>query len=154
MTEITIEAAILCEDIRQEKSNKFILIGVYVGDIYVTTLPAPAPIAIFISGEPTEDSGELWLRLSGPGEGKAKMKMAYKRSPESTNISIASPALEVLLEKEGTLVIERSFDDENWAVLLERKVIQREGLWTLTPIASQPLSEQSQSDAPETSSQP
>jgi hypothetical protein len=154
MTDLAIEAAILCEDVRQEKSNKFMLIGVYVGDIFAKQLPMNVPLAVFVTGTPSEDKGEFWLRFSGPGKGSATMKLGYERTGESPAISLATPVLDVLLEQEGTILIERSFDGENWATLFERKIIQKEEIWSLTTIASPPPSELSQADAPETSSQP
>ena len=149
-----LESRILCEDIRQEKSNKFILIGVYSGDILAKTFPAPTPLAIFVNGTPQQDDGEFWLRISGPGKGSGKVKLACKRASGSTNVALATPGMELLLEKEGTLKIEWGEDGENWNLLLERKVIQAEDLWALTTISPLPLSEQSPSAAPETSSQP
>ena len=148
MTGFKVESAILCEDIRQEKSNKFILIGVYSGPILVSQFPMSISLAVFVIGTPEEQEGLVTLRFSGPGEDTALLKMGYRRSDDNTFAALSTPVLQIALQQEGTLLIEISADGESWEPLLSRDVSQADGLWSLTPIVSGQPSEQSPNDAP------
>ena len=154
LEQCTIENAILCDEVRQEKSNKFILIGVYAGDIVVASLPAPVPISIYLDGITEGNEGSVWLRLTIPGGEKASMRLSFGGSPETDRLTLVTPALEIAMAQEGEFSVDISGDgEEPWHRLVSRKVIQAEGLWSLTPIVSQPPSEQSPPAAPESSPQ-
>jgi hypothetical protein len=129
-----IRSRILCEEVRQEKNNKYILLGVFSGDIFVESLPADVPLALYFDGKvASKEMGDFYIRLSGPGEGKAIMSVKYKPSDEATNVAIVTPRVEVNLEKEGILKVETSDDQEHWTLQLERTVKIGKDLWTLVP---------------------
>lgn len=139
--------AILCEDVRQEKSNKYILIGVYAGDILTESLPADLPLCIYIDGRiRTGGQHTLFLRLSGPGEGSGVIGVTLS-SEEGGTVAVATPRIDVHMEHFGTFRVEVSDDRETWVTLIEKQVSQESNLWTLSPIGKPPPSEQSRPDA-------
>src|SRR5437879_3808001 len=125
LEQLTIRNAILCEDVRQEKSNKFILIGVFANNILVGDTPASVAVALYIEAVSKVASGELFLRYSGPGEGSALIGLNYTASQKDASfdpvITIVAPRIDVLMEKEGTFKIELSEDQRSWHTLVETK---------------------------------
>jgi hypothetical protein len=149
MKNISIVSKILCEDIRQEKSNKHILIGVYGGNIVVPKTPANISLAVYIEAKMLKiKPSSVWLKFSGPGKGSGKIKLDYIPGGGDENLIIPTPKVGVLLEKEGAFSIEISDDDDTWEPLIEKTVIVNDGISTLNPTASQLPSEQSPPDAP------
>jgi hypothetical protein len=141
MSEIfKISSRILCEEIRQEKSNKYVLLGVFAGDIFVEKFPATAPFAFYFEGH-VEQAGDypFLVRVSGPGEGKAILSVRYTSHVDNGIVAIVTPRLEVTLESAGVFKIETSEDEENWTTQIERSVKRGENLWSLVPHRATPV---------------
>jgi hypothetical protein len=153
---LAIKNAPLCEEIRQEKNNKFILLGVFSGDILVEKFPAHLGLSFYIEGTVTKvGQSSLWLRLSGPGEeDSALIEAQISTTKPHEMATLALPRLDVHMRGEGTFSLSASEDQKVWTPLIEKQVNQREGLWTLSSIEIVPPSEQSQPDAQEPSSPP
>lgn len=116
-TNFRVRNVVLCEDIRQEKSNKFILIGVYAGNILVETLPCDIPLSLFIDG--TIDRGgesTLFIRLSGPGEGSGTMGINYSGDSGGAGV-LVTPRMDVHMECAGVFRVEVSEDRITWTLL-------------------------------------
>src|SRR4051812_32332837 len=100
---LRIRNAVLCEDVRQEKSNKFILIGVFPGDILVEDVPASVPLDVYIDAIALEPIGSIFLKLSGPGEGSAIIGINYHASLEEgsteTVAALVTPRMEVAVQQ-------------------------------------------------------
>lgn len=146
---LSFKNAILCEEIRQEKSNKFILIGVFSGDIVVEKFPAQLGLSAYIEAivsKPGQSS--VWLRLSGPGEGEALIEAVLETTKADEAATLPLPRMDVSMTCEGTFRLSASEDQDTWVSLIEKEVIQRDGLWTLTSIERVPPSEQSQPEDP------
>ena len=127
---------ILCEDIRQEKSNKYILIGVYAGDILVNAIPANISLSFYLEFIGAKiGNNYLSLKISGPGEGQVIINLNYETEKNDTPITVVTPRMEVLLDCEGMIRVEISSDGEDWTSLIEKSVSQKDDLWTLAPIA-------------------
>lgn len=144
---LDLASAILCEDIRQEKSEKFFLIGVFSGDIFVANIPAELPLALYMPAVArTPGKSEIQLRYSGPGKGKAIIIAEIASTAENEFVTIALPRLSVHLECEGTFKIDVSADGKRWKPIVRKKISLKEGLWRLAPsIALQPPGERSPS---------
>jgi len=66
---IDVETVVLCDDIRQEANGKFLLIGVYGGNIVVPSFPANLNLAVWILGHAaTSGKVQVRLRVVGPQE--------------------------------------------------------------------------------------
>jgi hypothetical protein len=129
-----IRSRILCEEVRQEKNNKYILLGVFGGDIFVDALPASVPFALYFDGKvASKEPGDFYIRMSGPGKGSAIMAVKYTPSVDNASVAIVTPRLEVTLDEVGILKIETSDDEQNWVVQIERNVKIGENLWSLVP---------------------
>lgn len=147
--------ALLCEDVRQEKTEKFFLIGVFSGDIIISKVPARVAIALYMEGA-LERAGttNIQIRFSGPGEGEGIVGAEFATSTDGERVVIPIPRLELLFEEAGTFRVDISDDDHTWVTVIEKKVVVTDRV--LTPFAAetpQP-SEQSPPDVPASSSQP
>lgn len=87
-------AAIICDDIREEKNGKLIIIGVYQDNIRIGVgndhkIPFKAWI-LFSFSEP--GNAEIEIEVLGPGEGAIfKMKVEATMEGEGDNSSITVP---------------------------------------------------------------
>ena len=153
---LTFKNAILCEEVRQEKNNKFILLGVFSGDILVEEIPANLGLSFYLEAIIAKPGPtNLWLKMSGPSEeDEALIEARMEAASAGTAATIALPRMDVLMRGEGVFRLSASQDEKDWVTLIEKKVSQRDGLWSLSPIERLPLFEQSPSDDQETSSQP
>jgi hypothetical protein len=77
--------AVFCDDIRQEVTGKFILVGVYGDELNMNTGPGTLPISI-------------WLQLFGvePGDHKARISFRKHVGKQSTEIASADVDMNVL----------------------------------------------------------
>lgn len=147
--------ALLCEDVRQEKTEKFILVGVFSGDILIGKVPSRVAIALYMDGV-LERAGatEVQIRFSGPGEGEGIVGAEFVTSSDGERVVIPVPRVELLFEAAGTFRVEVSDDDQTWTTVIEKKVVLTDRVLTAFATEAPQPSEQSPHDAPETSSLP
>lgn len=119
-----IKNVILCEDVRQERSNKFTLIGVFSGDVQVESLPANVSIAVFMEGNVRRDGRiEINLRFSGPGDVEAILKTTVVPTRAGEPFTIAVPRLTILMESEGEFHIDVAEGDGDWVPALTKNIL-------------------------------
>jgi hypothetical protein len=134
---------IVCEDVREEVGGKHSLMGVFSGDIIVSSFPATIQIAGFFQYiPPANESGDVDLQVTLiQGENvlvRGKMRGQYN---EGQLITFLLPRAFATFEKEGPFRIRIKVGDEEQDILT-KKVSQ--GLVTTAPIASPPPASQSQ----------
>lgn len=147
---IKITSAILCEEVRVEKNNKYMILGVYAADILVSDIPAQTPLCFYVEFKSPQQEGDMFFRFSGPGKGVAKLKVHYKKSgvAGADSVAIAAPRMEVVLEQEGVFKLDWSEDGKSWKSLLSRRVIKSPDAINLSPIGPLQHFVRSQSDGP------
>src|ERR1044071_3093409 len=65
---------VVCDEIRQEITNKFILIGVYVKDIVVPEFPTHTAISIWLQYRPDRiGDHDIFVRVNGPTDEEGKL---------------------------------------------------------------------------------
>lgn len=116
----------LCDDIRQEaRTNKYMLIGTYSGNIRVgAPLPVRCPLALYVELYVPAGTHHLELRISGPGKGSAILNAEIHHEEEGVGV-IATPRLEIELEKEGYLRFDARISGGRWTNLLKKLVFYR-----------------------------
>jgi hypothetical protein len=116
-------AVIVCDDIRKEVTGKEILIGVYTGEILVSSFPSWFPAALWIEIETLEIGRyDVTLRFSLTDKPPILMKAGIEVSRSGT-IAIACPGLQLHAEKECEFILEVQ-DGEEWKVLKRKKIMQ------------------------------
>lgn len=121
--DLKLKNVIVCDDIRVEKSNKLILIGVFPADILVKELPAAVSLAIYIDGNISRSGDNTAkFRFSGPGDDSAELAVGFKQVENQTKFSLRTPRFEMLIEQEGVFKIELE-NNGKWATIAEKLVI-------------------------------
>ena len=118
-----IKTAILCEDVRQETGNKHSLMGVFSGDIVIY---GKEPTELFVSfylemtGVPIGPKN-LLIKISGPGDGSAKITAAAEVKSEGTMV-LAGPKMALVLEKSGTFELAVGETEDDLEVVISKTV--------------------------------
>jgi len=132
MKNFKVRNVIFCEDIREEKSNKHILIGVFGGDLHVAEFPAFIRLAIFTEIEIKGDiPPKVYLKISGPSEGMALMEAEPRVNSEADNLQsivISTPSFAIQAEAEGVIKVEVGFEEGRLQRIGSKKLILKKGL--------------------------
>jgi len=123
---------VICDEIRQEVTNKYMLIGVYVGDMVLPDFPSHAAISLWIQYRPDRlGEREISFRFNGPSqeEGKlapfASMKVLASIDRLS-DVAIPLQKMVFTADRPGEVSVEFSEDNENWTEVNRLKVIRGE----------------------------
>jgi hypothetical protein len=103
-------SAIVCDDVRQEKNNKFILIGVYVDKILPSQFPGLIAPMLWLQFSPTrvgEFSGSVRVRYGKKVAAEGLIKIAVKKLGVS---SITLGNIPVQLHEPGLLEFQMQFE--------------------------------------------
>lgn len=110
-----VKTFLVAEDVRQEKTNKYMVVGIFSGLIKVKEIPAKIPLAFFMEFFPVPlGSLAIWLRMTLPGGGKAELHVLANVKDNTRPLVIPSPRIEANIEQEGELKIEVKFDDGDY----------------------------------------
>lgn len=121
--QISLDYCVFAEDIRHEKSNKFVIIGVTPGDILISRIPGAMPMALF-AGLKIKKAGDynLWVRVSGPQPDEAIIDLKITTLDADKTHAIALPRIDVAVEQEGVLKVDISGDKKKWINMVTKKV--------------------------------
>jgi len=118
-----VQLCIMCEDVREEKHNKYSLIGVYSGDILISELPGDMSVAFFLEVLINEvGTQDLQLRLSGPGNGTATIKARIELTEKGALSVLKTPRIQMIAEKAGTFRFDITSDGETWENLITKQI--------------------------------
>jgi len=147
---IKIKSAILCDDIRQEKNNKLILIGVFSGNIMLHDFPgmiAPQIYIEWVLDRPGEHKFTIKYELGG--EKRKEIKGNYKLLESNEVASLVLPPVLLEIERPTKLDVVLRLDDGSPINILTKKIVAAE---LSEPAVSETPSAQSLSAAPATDS--
>jgi hypothetical protein len=132
---IRIESVVFCDDVRKEITNKDVLIGVYSGDIVVSSLPCVINTAIWIEivGD-TVGPFELELRLTLTDKPPAPITLQGIMN-QAGGASTALNGLQLHVEKESELGLEIQ-EGTNWRSLRRKKILQGNVISPFPPLKS------------------
>lgn len=126
---IRVANAILCDDIRQEISNKLILIGVYTHDILVPAFPTTINLALV--AETWFDSvGEkkLSVRYLVDGSERGGMTATLRIMEPAEPFILTLPPIPVQIFQPGKLDVQATVDDGRPVPIISRQLrLQSEG---------------------------
>ncbi|MFN3623681.1 MAG: hypothetical protein ACK4TP_06410 [Hyphomicrobium sp.] len=119
-----VKSVVLCDDIRQEKSGKFILIGAYLGTMLVSSLPARLKLSWWILATPAKKGKEtIRVRLMSDGSGPIFTGELELSVGSLEEIAIVLPPIPVELKKEGAFMLEWQFEGtKRWQELMRFNV--------------------------------
>lgn len=128
----TIKNVIICENVRQEKNDKYIIIGVFPADVLVSSFPARLQFAAYIEIDP-ERLGRLQMFLrvylgdSSPELKPAEVRIEMEIIKRET-LGVATPSIGFQLNSANILRIDASSDGNKWISIASRNI-------NLNPIA-------------------
>ncbi len=131
---IRVNAALVCDDIRQETSGKIIVIGIYVGDIILFKFPSKLSLSFLLLG--TADSLEVSLevKIEVPSSEKEKTKTYTQvidntRSKDDKEFIIALVGAPITIGGTGNMSIKiRPKGSKNWKEVSSKPINLGEGL--------------------------
>lgn len=126
--EFRLNYAILCEMAKLDVDGKWMLIGIYTGDIAVPSLPSLHTVSIFINLD-VQETGEfpLFIRFSGPGDDSGVVAgRIFVSEPQHPTIVVPDQHL-IKFACEGEFKVDVSFDEENWIAAIRAQVRLRAG---------------------------
>lgn len=119
MLPFDIDTVIFCDDIRQERNGKWLLIGVYGADILVRGLPADLRLSLWIVIRPKEiGKAEAKLRVIGPHgstlvDGELSVDVKHLRPT-----IMAMGALPMQIQMAGTIRVEMATkESDEWTAI-------------------------------------
>ena len=123
---------LICDDIRQEITNKYILIGVYLGDMVLPEFPVHASISLWIQYRPDHvGEHEIALRFNGPSpeEGKLEPFATLKARASVDRLDdVAIPLHKMVFkaDRPGEISVEFSEDEKNWLEICKLRLVKGE----------------------------
>lgn len=110
--DIAVQSFVFAEDIREEKSGKHIIIGATAEGLELTEIPGRVPMALYFELRiPTAGRRTLVVHLAGPGEGTGELNVNLETTRGESVATIYTPKLELLIEREGDLIVSVSCGD-------------------------------------------
>ena len=137
MPELSVNAVVICDDIRKEVTNKDILIGVYGGALVVQSFPAVISVAVWLELTPSSiGSHEIDIRLKSsvlssddpvnlpPGVPREfGLRMMLEVSELNEPVTIGTPQATLLFSTPGTLEVWIKWDqEEDWRLVKTKRV--------------------------------
>jgi hypothetical protein len=118
LASINIAYVIMCDDIRQEITGKFILIGVYPGNIAIPAFPAQVILGFWMLARPTKiGSYQLQFRLQGPdgAESWSGQMLVHVNKKEDTALVI--PPLPIQIQSPGHISLQCREGGGEWTTV-------------------------------------
>lgn len=129
---VKIDSVLICDDIRREDNGKAILIGVYIGNITLSSVPAGMMMSLWITGKMTGREIPIDLKVEIEAEEKNNCR-TYEQKINVTNnepdkktaeICIALMRIPVEINSEGTLKIKvKGQDSKAWKEITSKNII-------------------------------
>lgn len=107
------------KDIRREKSNKDILIGVFGGGIVIQQVPAFINIALWLQVRSIEiGEHELKMRITGPNQSSLSGDIPFKANVVTQGLSaFPFPAFGLSIQGEGPISFQIGNRDGEWTTV-------------------------------------
>src|SRR3569832_88862 len=121
---VSVELAIACEDVREERGNKISTMGMFTDQIAVAQFPADIRIAFFFTlrcERPQNFVLKVRLQVDGETAGTTSFQLAPTESVKVGNVIL--PMGFVRMAGEGYFAISMAVDDsEEWVEVLRKTI--------------------------------
>lgn len=130
---VSIDYAILCDEIRQEDNGKLLVIGMYTGDILIGNFPGTLPLTILLHGQSDADcSVPIEIRFTvefeddKPFTASAGGDLNIKGTAQRKEFFTPLPKVPIEFRDKGRLLIDYRIDKKRWRRLIDKRVDQCE----------------------------
>jgi hypothetical protein len=119
-----IRNAILCDFVRQEITNKYIIIGTYTDQIMVAEFPALPMFSLYLEMY-IEKTGthKIYFRIMIDKNISAKGLLELEQNREGFAVLIIPP-INIAVNSESVLRYQFSIDDITWSDILDREIVR------------------------------
>lgn len=113
---------VLCDDIRTERNNKLIMVGVYTADLLVPKFPANMRLALYftVQGAPAGQH-EFEVRIIATGSNSGISGTVDVANPQDP-IIVVTPPVPVVFPKAGKLKVDFKIGDSGWLKVVTKEV--------------------------------
>lgn len=154
MSDLVCRNVLLCDEIRQEKSEKYILIGVYTHGLIVPVMPAKIRLSLYLAVEFSEIGAQDIVIDVRHNDSHARIEVQVGVNLDGVPTAIPTPPFPMTFEEPGELIVSIGRDQETLFEVARFPTLVNQDVWSLFPSDErQPLA-QSENDAPETDSPP
>ncbi|WP_148649253.1 hypothetical protein [Novosphingobium barchaimii] len=117
--------AVLCEDVRQEITGKFLIIGAYSGNIMVSSFPANIAVNFYLPFEPLVSGEVLFsIRYSIENGATAILEGGVEVNAVGETSALFGPRVELPVGQEGALTIDFSEDGgKTWVAVVKKSIM-------------------------------
>jgi hypothetical protein len=123
---INIEQAIACDDIRQETSGKFILIGVYGGNLGLPVFPSQIALGFWMLARPSSKGDyDVQFRVQVPGEMQGVFGKMVVHIQEDETTALAISPMPIPLSQPGEISLQYREGSGDWKTVcsLEARLV-------------------------------
>ena len=118
-------AAILCDDVRTEDNGKQFLIGVYSGDIVVSTLPSTLALSVWLNAE-VISGGKAPIKVEFQLDSEERLSGSITGEIGSVDvggfIGVGFPKLPVTIAKPSVLKVRWKVGAGAWKTAIEKRI--------------------------------
>lgn len=125
---IEILGGVICDDIRKEDNGKAILIGVYSGDILISSFPFQRPICLWLHGRAEKGIYDMEVRIRTVGENdelapakERKIKADFS-SLESSEMAISIVGVPISVNESSEIILEVKLAQQEWSELSRKRI--------------------------------
>ena len=126
LASINISHAIACDDIRQEVTGKYILIGVYSGNLGLPFFPAVTALGFWVLARPSQRGDyDVQLRVQDPDGKEVTGGHMIIRVQEVEETALVIPPMPISLERPGEIALQYREGDGSWRTIctLEARLV-------------------------------
>ncbi|MEQ8433845.1 MAG: hypothetical protein RIA71_06360 [Oceanicaulis sp.] len=130
MSVVEFKYGLICDSIRKEYNGKYIFIGVYTGDILMSSLPGKLKLDFWVNmtvTDPPKDS-EMTVQVIQEGEERpaAELKIGLGPDPdggaEPEDVSFVLPNVPFTIESGAAIVLRGRYKSGKWINILRKPV--------------------------------
>ena len=118
LASINISHAIACDDIRQEVTGKYILIGVYSGNMGLPFFPNMVTLGFWVLAKPSQKGDyDVQLRVQDTGGKEVTCGHMIIHVDHVGDSSLVLPPMPIPLEKPGEIALQYREGDGEWKTI-------------------------------------
>ena len=142
MPELKCKGVILCDEIRQEMSGKYLILGAYPSGITVQSMPANLGLSLYFIVE-FSDIGSQTLHIDVTYlDHNAKMIVELEVAIPNTPMAVPTPRMPFSIADPCDLVVSVGLDEDKLSEAARFSVGVNPEIWTMYPIEHLQPSEQ------------
>jgi hypothetical protein len=119
---VKVRSALLCELCRPDLGNKWTLLGVFAGDLFLPSFPAQLQLSAYLEMDSVSPGNHtMSIKVDAPGV-EMRVEGNFEATGEATVVSMPLPNLQLGIDEPGDLVINVSLDGGEQHEVARRRI--------------------------------